>query len=117
MLMTESLFVLYLALWAMQFRRHPHRRGYHIALPLALLEAACAVCAAAARHGIFRVLSPAPAAEGGEQFGADGPEGQALLGAQDRGIRYGGTSALRINVKVVGQNEDLSAADAFAIRP
>jgi hypothetical protein len=114
MLLVEALFVLYLALWAMQFRRHPHRRGYRIALPLALLEAACAVCAAAARHGIFRVLSGTGGTADG---GGAGAEGQALLGAQDRGIRYGGTSALRINVAVISHSDDLSAADAFAIRP
>jgi hypothetical protein len=49
--------------------------------------------------------------------GGAGAEGQALLGAQDRGIRYGGTSALRINVAVISHSDDLSAADAFAIRP
>ena len=113
-LVTEALFVAYLAIWALQFRRHPHRRGYRIALPLALLEMACAVCAAAARHGIFAVMSAAPPAGAP---GGEGAEGQPLLGTQDRGIRYGGMSALKINVKVVGTSEDLSEADAFAIRP
>ena len=114
-LVAEACLVTYLAAWALQFRRHPHRRGYRIALPLTLLEMACAACAAAARHGIFAVLSAAQPAGAGDAAPA---EGQPLLGAQqDRGIRYGGMSALRINVVKVGTSEELTEADAFAIRP
>jgi hypothetical protein len=133
----ELAYIAYMAAWAWQFHRHPHRRGYRAALPLACAAAAAAAAVCAGAHAaesgagapgsawgswwvplLFdRDSRDADRARSAKRGGGDSQEGHALLGASGRGGRggYGGTSALRIDVHV--GNDEVSSADAFAIRP
>jgi hypothetical protein len=134
--LAELAYIVYMTAWAWQFHRHPHRRGYRAALPLAC---AAAAAAAAVCTGAHLAENAGGAAAPGSAWGSwwvpllfdrdsrdadrarsakrDAQEGHALLGAAGRGGRggYGGTSALRIDVHV--GNDEVSSADAFAIRP
>jgi hypothetical protein len=126
-LLAELAYCAYFAAWALQFRRHPHRRGYAVALPLAIaaLGAAAAACAgtnlaaAGASWGASWVplLFDRGTRDADRARAAAAKEGTALLGAGGRVGRggYGSTSALRIDIRV--GNDEVSPADAFAIQP